>query len=80
MAHKELKFFLNYKESSIDRVLVKNHINIDEDTTETFTDSTWNNCVDTMGRRTRGNCTIIQGGPVDHSSPLSIPVAVMSAK
>ena len=57
MAHKELKFFLNYKESSIDRVLVENNINIDEDTAVTFNDSLWNDCVDigTYNKTIRSN-------------------------
>ena len=45
----------------------------------TFTDSSWNDCIDT-GRSTGGNCSIMQGGPVDHSSHLPIPVAMSSGE
>ena len=56
-----------------------NNINIDEETIVTFTDSSWNDFVD-MGRSTGGNCTIVQGGPVDHSSHLPIPVTMSSGE
>ena len=56
-----------------------NNINIDEETIVTFTDSSWNDFVD-MGRSTGGNCTIVQGGPVDHSIHLPISVAMSSGQ
>ena len=52
---------------------------IDEDTVVTFTDSSWNDCIDT-GRSTGRNCSIMQGGSVDHSSHLPIPVAMSSGE
>ena len=54
---------------------MENNITINEDTVTTFSDSSWNDCVNT-GRNTGGNITTIQGGPVDHSSHLPIPVAI----
>ena len=78
-AYMQLKFFSNYKESPIFKTLLDNSIKIDEETIVTFTDSSWNDCVDT-GRSTGGNCTIVQGGPVDHSSHLPIPVAMSSGE
>ena len=75
----QLKFFSNYKESPIFKTLLDNNIKIDEETIVTFTDSSWNDCINT-GRSTGGNCTIVQGGPVDHSSHLPIPVAMSSGE
>ena len=76
---KYLKFYSNFKESPVYKLLIENKIKIDEDTVVTFTDSSWNDCVDT-GRSTGGNCSIMQGGPVDHSSHLPIPVAMSSGE
>ena len=50
-AHMQLKFFSNYKESAIFKTLLDNNIKIDEETIVTFTDSSWNDCIDT-GRST----------------------------
>ena len=75
----QLKFFSNFKESSIFKTLMDNKIKIDEETIVTFTDLSWSDCVDT-GRRTGGNYTIVQGCPVDHSSHLPIPVAMSSGE
>ena len=72
-------FYFNLKESSIYKVLAGDKITTDEDTVVTFTDSSWNNCIDT-GRSADGNCSIMQGGSVDHSSHLPISVAMSSAE
>ena len=76
---KFLKFYSNFKDSPVYKILIENKIQIDEDTVLTFTDSSWNDCIDT-GRSTGGNCSIMQGGPVDHSSHLPIPVAMSSGE
>ena len=78
-ANKQLKFYSDYRNSPIYKVLQENNIEIDIDTILTFSDSSWNDCIDT-GRSTGGNCTIVQGGPVDHSSHLPIPVAMSSGE
>ena len=78
-SNKYLKFYSNLKESQVYKVLTENKNTIDEDTVVTFTDSSWNDCIDT-GRITGGNCSIMQGGPVDHSSHLPIPVAMSSGE
>ena len=68
------------KDSPTYKVLFQNNISINEDTITTFSDSSWNDCVDT-GRSTGGNnITIMQGGPVDHSRHLPIPVAMSSGE
>ena len=76
---KYLKFYSNFRDSPVYKILIENKIEIDEDTVLTFTDSSWNDCIDT-GRSTGGNCSIMQGGPVDHSSHLPIPVAMSSGE
>ena len=58
---------------------MENNIHIEEDTIVTFADSSWNVCVDT-GRSTGGDCTIVQGGPGNHSSHLPIPVVMSSGE
>ena len=52
---------------------------ISEDTVITFTDSSWNDCVDT-GRSTGGNLSLTQGGAVDYNSHLPVPVAMSSGE
>ena len=51
--YKQLKYFSNYRESPIFKILMENNIHIEEDTIVTFADSSWNVCVDT-GRSTGG--------------------------
>ena len=67
------------RQSPCYKILKENNIEINEDTTITFSDSAWNDCIDT-GRSTGGNISILQGGPVDHSSHLPIPVAISSGE
>ena len=74
-----LKFYSNMKESPIYKMLKENNITPNEDTNITFSDSSWNNCVDT-GRSTGGNISIMQGGPVDHNSHLPVLVATFSGE
>ena len=52
--HKFLKFYSNMKESPIYKMLKENNIIPNEDTIITFSDSSWNDCVDT-GISTGGN-------------------------
>ena len=60
-------------------MLKENNITPNKDTIITFSDSYWNDCVDT-GRSTGGNISIMQGGPVDHSSHLPVLVAMSSGE
>ena len=77
--HKFLKFYSNMKESPTYKMFKKNNITPNKDTIITFSDSSWNDCVNT-GRSTGGNISIMQGGPVDHSSHLPVPVAMSSGE
>ena len=70
---------MDYKKSPIYKIPVKNNIHIEEDTIVAFTDSLWNDYVDT-DRSTGGNCTVIQGGPVDYISHLPLSVAMSSGE
>ena len=45
----------------------------------TFSDSSWNDCIDT-GRSTGGHITFIQGGAIDYGSHLPVPVAMSSGE
>ena len=45
----------------------------------TFSDSSWNDCVDT-GRSKGGHITFIQGGADDYGSHLPVPVAMSSGE
>ena len=67
------------KESPIYKMLQENNITPNKDTIITFSDSSWNNCVET-GRSTGGNISIMQGGPVNHSSHLPVLVAMSSGE
>ena len=60
-------------------MLQENNIEIGEDTNVTFTDSSWNDCVDT-GRSTGANVIMSQADPVDYGSHLPVPVAMSSGE
>ena len=78
-SNKGLRFYSNTKASPLYQLLKENNIQISEDTTITFTDSSWNDCVDT-GRSTGGNLSLTQGGAVDYGSHLPVPVAMSSGE
>ena len=61
------------------KVLQENNIEIKQDTNVIFTDSSWNDCVDT-GRSTGGYVAMSQAGPVDYGSHLPVPVAMSSGE
>ena len=67
------------KESPIYRMFKETNITSNEDTIITFSDSSWNDSVDT-GRRAGVNISIMQGGPVNHSSHLPVLVAMSSGE
>ena len=60
-------------------MLKENNITPNKDTIMTFSDSSWYDCVDT-GKSTGGNISIMQEGPVGHSSHLPVPVAMSSGE
>ena len=60
-------------------MLSDNGIYISDNSVVTFTDSSWNDCVDT-GRSTGGHMTLVQGGPIDYGSHLPIPGAMSSGE
>ncbi len=74
-----LRFYSSIKASSLYQLLKDNNIQISEDTTITFTDSSWNDCVDT-GRSTGGNLSSTQEGAADYGSHLPVPVAMSSGE
>ena len=76
---KGLRFFSNYEDSSIYKLLSEHDISTTNQSVITFTDSSWNDCIDT-GRSTGGNVTFNQGGAVDYGSHLPVPVAMSSGE
>ncbi len=74
-----MRFYSNIKSSPFFQLLKENNIQISEDTTVTFIDSSWNDCVVT-GRSTGGNISLTQGGSGDYSSHLPVPVAMSSGE
>ena len=60
-------------------MLKDNNITIEDNSVVTFTDSSWNDCIDT-GRSTGTNLTMIQGGALDHGSHLPVLVAMSSGE
>ena len=60
-------------------VLQENNIQITQDTIVMFSDSSWNDCIDT-GRSTDGYIALSQGGAVDYGSHLPVPVAMSSGE
>ena len=77
--NKGLKFYKNIKDSPVFHMLKENNIIIKDNAVITFTDSSWNDCIDT-GRSTGANLTMIQGGAVDYGSHLPVPVAMSSGE
>ena len=66
-SNRSLQFYSNLKDSPTYEVLLENNITIKEDTITTFSDSSWNDCVD-AGRSTGADITIRQGVSIDHGS------------
>ena len=76
---KGIQFYKDIKQSPVYKLLHDNGIYISNNTIVAFTDSSWNDCIDT-GRSTGGYNILIQGGPVDYGSHLPIPVAMSSGE
>gem|GEM_PF-2876143 len=78
-SHQGIKFYAKIIESPLFQMLKENNIKITEETVLTFTDSSWNDCIDT-GRSTGGYITFRQAGAVDYGSHLPVPVAMSSGE
>ena len=79
-SNKRIKFFNNFIDSPLYRVLLENNIpDAPKNCAITFSDSSWNDCVDT-GRSTGGYISLLQGGAVDYGSHLPVPVAMSSGE
>ena len=78
-SNKGIKFYASIKDSPIFKILQENNIQITEDTVIVFSDSSWNDCIDT-GRSTGGYIGLNQGGAVDYGSHLPVPVAMSSGE
>ena len=60
-------------------MLKDNYITIEDNSVVTFTDASWNDCIDT-GRSTGASLTMIQGGAVDYGSHLPVHIAMSSGE
>ena len=78
-SNKDLTFYNNITKSKLYKVLQENNIETLQDTNVVFTDSSWNNCVDS-GRSTGGYIAMLQAGSVDYGSHLLVPVAISSGE
>ena len=77
--NKGIKFYHDVCKTQLYSVLGDNNIKVSKGSIITFTDSSWNDCVDT-GRSTGGYITMIQAGAVDYGSHLPVPVAMSSGE
>ena len=75
---KGLKFHSKYENSQIFQLPKELNITSNNKSVITFSDSSWNDCID-ISRSNGGHITSIQGGAVDYGSHLSVPVATMSS-
>ena len=78
-SNKGLKFYKDISTTELYKTLKENNIKIGQDTNIYFTDSSWNDCIDT-GRSTGGYVGLFQAGPVDYGSHLPVPVAMSSGE
>ena len=76
---KGLEFYSKYEDSSMYKLLLEHNIITTDESTITFSDSSWNDCIYT-GTSTGSNITFIQGGAVDYGSHLPVPVAISSGE
>ena len=60
-------------------MLKENNIQVTKETVLTFSDSSWNDCIDT-GRSTGGYMIFRQSGAVNYGSHLPVPVAMSSGE
>ena len=74
-----MKYYSDYTNSPVYKLLTSNNIKTIEESIIIFTDSSWNDCVDT-GRSTGGYISFSQGGPTDYGSHLPVPVAISSGE
>ena len=76
---KGIRFYSKLKDSPVHQLLKEN--NIEENTSHlvTFSDASWQDDTDT-GRSTCGRITFLQGGAVDHSTYVPVPVAMSSGE
>ena len=76
---KGLKFYSVHEHFQTYQLKEEHNITSDDKSVITFSDSSWNYCVDT-GKSTGGHITFIKGGTVDYGSHLPVPVAMLSSK
>ena len=78
-SYKGLKFFSDLKKSHVYKLLNSNNIKTTEDSVIIFSDSSWNDCIDT-GRSTGVYISFNQGGPADYGSHIPVPVVISNGE
>ena len=76
---KGIRFYADIKHSPVYKMLNEINIQINKETVLTFTDSSWNDCIDT-GRSTGGYIILRQAGAIDYGPHLPVPVAMSSSE
>ena len=77
--NKGIKLYSNIKDTPIMTILRKNNIQITQVTIVMFSDSSWNDCIDSE-RSIGGYIALSQGGSVDYRSHLPVPMAMSSGE
>ena len=77
--NKALHFYSDFESSPIGNTLRQSNITLNDKLTVTFSDSSWQDCVDT-GRSTGGYIIFKSGGAVDHRCHLPVPVALSTGE
>ena len=72
-----MRFYSDAKSSPLFQLLQNNNIQIFEDTLVTFTDSSWNDCVDT-GSSIGSNLSLTQGAAAAYNSHFPMLVSMSS--
>ena len=74
-----IRFYNKLKDSPVHHLLKENNIIENASHLVTFTDASWQDDTDT-GRSTCGRISFFQGGAIDHSTHVPVPVAMSSAE
>ena len=78
-SNKGIKFYHDVHKTQLYSVKNDNNLKVSKGSIITFTDSSWNDCVDT-GRSTGGYIQMFQAGAVDYGSHLPVLVAMSSGE
>jgi len=77
--NKGIRFYSRIRDSPVYSLLKENDTEMNSSNLVTFSDASWQDCLDT-GRSTCGRISFFQGGAVDHSTYVPVPVAMSSGE